>query len=116
MSDSFHTREQGFEAKNKLDKEIQFRAECHRDKLVGLWAAEKIGLEGADAEAYAKTVVMCDLEEPGIEDVVRKVMGDFAEHGVDVSEAELRTEIERLTPIALEHVKAQFEPLGDDPY
>ncbi len=116
MTDSLHTRGQGFEAKHQFEKELQFKAECYRSKQVGLWAAEKIGFEGADAEAYAKTVVMSDLDEPGIEDVVRKVMSDFVTRSIDVSEAELRAEIERLTPIAEEYVKAEFKALGDDTY
>lgn len=114
MSDSFHTREQSFEAHNKLDEELKFKAESRRNKLVGLWAAEKMGLSGADADAYAKTVVMADLDEPGIEDVVRKVMGDFAERGVAVSEADLRTEMERQMAIAIDQVKEDFDPLGCD--
>lgn len=114
MSDSFHDREQSFEAKNKLDEEHKFKAESRRNKLVGLWAAEKMGLDGGDADAYAKTVVISDLDEPGIEDVIRKVMGDFAERGVSVSEDDLRTEMERQMVVALEQLKADFKPLGND--
>lgn len=114
MSDSFHDREKSFEAKYKLDEELKFKAEAHRNKLVGLWAAAKMGIEGADAEAYAKTVVMADMDEPGIEDVIRKVMGDFAERGVDVSEDDLRLEMDRRMAQAIEEVKADFEPLGGD--
>ncbi len=116
MTDIIHTRGQGFEAKHKFDKELKFQAECYRSKQVGLWAAKKIGLEGAEAEAYAKTVVVSDLDEPGVEDVVRKVMGDFVERDIDVDEAELRTEIERLTPIAEAYVQAEFKTLSDDTY
>ena len=114
MSDSFHDREQSYEAKYKLDEELRFKAESRRDKYVGLWAAEKMGMSGADAEAYAKTVVMADLEEPGSEDVVRKVMADFNERGVNVSEDEVRQELERQMIKAIEEVKEQFEPLGND--
>ena len=114
MSDSFHDREQSFEAKNKLEAELQFKAESRRNKLVGLWAAEKMGIEGADADAYAKSVVMADLDEPGIEDVIRKVMGDFAERNVSVSEADLRAEMERQMIVAIEQVKGDFDPLGGD--
>lgn len=114
MSDSFQDREKSFEAKHKLDAELQFKAESRRNKLVGLWAAEKMGMDGADAEAYAKTVVIADLEEPGIEDLIRKVMGDFAERDTSVSEADLRTEMERQMVVAIEQVKTDFEPLGGD--
>ena len=114
MSDSFHNREKSFEAKNKLDEELKFKAESRRNKLVGLWAAEKMGIEGADADAYAKSVVIVDLDEPGIEDVIRKVMADFTERGVKVSEDELRVEMERQMVVAIEQVKGDFDPLGGD--
>ena len=104
MSDSFSDREKSFEAKNKLEEELKFKAESRRNKLLGLWAAEKMGMDGSEAEAYAKTVVLADLEEPGVEDVVRKVMADFASHGANVSEDELRTEMERLMGIAIDQV------------
>ena len=114
MSDSFHDREKSFEAKHKLDEELQFKAESRRNKLVGLWAAEKMGLSGADADAYAKTVVISDLDEPGIEDVIRKVMGDFNERALSIGEDELRAEMDRQMSIAIEQVKGDFEPLGGD--
>ena len=114
MSDSFNDREKSFEAKHKLDEELRFKAESRRNKLVGLWAASKLGLDGADADAYAKTVVIADLDEPGIEDVIRKVMGDFTERNVSVSEDDLRAEMERQMIVAIEQVKADFEPLSDD--
>jgi len=114
MSDSFSDREKSFEAKQKLDSERQFKAECRRNKLVGLWAAEKMNMEDADAEAYAKTVVLSDLDEPGIEDVIRKVMGDFAKRDLSVSEDDLRSELDRQMSIAIDQVKADFEPLGRD--
>lgn len=114
MSDSFHDREKSFEAKHKQEEELQFRAESRRNKLVGLWAAAKMGIEGADADAYAKSVVLADLDEPGVDDVIRKVMADFAERGTKVSEDELRTEMERQMVVAIEQVKENFDPLGDD--
>jgi hypothetical protein len=114
MSDSFHNREKSFEAKHKQEEELQFRAEARRNKLVGLWAAAKMGLDGSDAAAYAKSVVMADLDEPGIDDLLRKVMGDFAERGVKVSEDELRAEMDRQMAAAIDQVKENFDPLGDD--
>ena len=114
MSDSFSDREKSFEAKHKMDEEMLFKAQSRRDKLLGQWAAEKMGMEGADAEAYAKTVVIADLEEPGDEDVVRKVMADFEKHGTDISEDDLRAEMERLMGVAMEQIKGDFEPLGKD--
>jgi len=114
MSDSFSDREKSFEAKNKMEEELKFRAESRRNKLLGQWAAAKMGMEGSEVDAYAKTVVLSDLEEPGIEDVIRKIMGDFAKHGVDVPEDDVRTELERLMGVAIDQVKANFEPLGGD--
>jgi len=114
MSDSFHDREQSFEAKNKLDEELKFKAEARRNRLVGLWAAEKMGMDGADADAYAKTVVIADLDEPGFEDVIRKVMADFAKRELTVAEDDLRAEMDRQMDVAIEQVKANFTPLGQD--
>ena len=66
-------REEGFERKFALDEELKFKATARRNKLLGLWAAEKLGKTGADADAYAKEVVMSDIEEAGDHDVFRKV-------------------------------------------
>ena len=74
---TFDKREEGFEKKFAHDEELKFKAEARRNKLAGLWAAEKLGITGADAEAYAKTVVAADFEEPGVGDVVRKLRADF---------------------------------------
>ncbi|OEJ67510.1 DUF1476 domain-containing protein [Magnetovibrio blakemorei] len=114
MSDSFQDREKSFEAKFKLEGEMLFKAQARRNKYLGLWAAEKMGMTDTDAAAYARTVVISDLEEVGDEDVIRKVMGDFKTHNVTVSEASLRTELERLMGIAIEEVKSDFDPLGSD--
>ena len=74
---TFDDREHAFEAKFAHDAEMQFKAEARRNKLLGLWAAEKLGKTGEDAEAYAREVVKADFEEAGHEDVVRKVAGDL---------------------------------------
>ena len=70
---TFDKREEGFEKKFAHDEELRFKANARRNKLLGHWAAEKLGLTGADAEAYAKEVVMADFEEAGDDDVFRKV-------------------------------------------
>lgn len=93
---TFDDREQAFEKKFAHDAEMQFKASARRDKRLGLWAAEKMGLTAEAAEEYAKSVVIADLEEAGDEDVYRKVSGDFASRGVDVSETELRTKMAEL--------------------
>jgi len=73
------------EADHSHKHEKDFRVLARRNKLLGMWAADLMKLQGADAETYAKQVVSSDLEEPGDEDVFRKVLGDFERHGVDVS-------------------------------
>ncbi|WP_019643723.1 DUF1476 domain-containing protein [Novispirillum itersonii] len=102
MADAFHDREQAFEAKFKLDQELEFRARARRNKLLGLWAAETMGV--ADADAYARGVVAADLEEPGDDDVIRKVMKDLTDKGVEMTEGRLRIKLEKLMTIAREQV------------
>lgn len=103
---TFDKREDAFEKKFALDEELQFKAAARRNKLLGLWAAEKLGLSGDAAETYAKTVVMADLEEVGDDDVVRKVMGDFAKGAVDQSEHQVRRTMDELMATAIQQVKA----------
>jgi len=91
---TFDEREQAFENKFKHDEELLFRIYARRAKLVGLWAAEQMGLIGEDAAAYAKQIVAVDFEEPGHQDIVRKVMADFNAKGVDVSQHRLEKELE----------------------
>ncbi len=98
---TFDKREQAFENKFAHDEEMQFKANARRNKLLGLWAAEKLGLSGADAESYAKDVVISDMEEVGDEDVYRKVKGDL---GADVSEEELREKMSSLIGVAREQI------------
>ena len=74
---TFDNRENAFENKFALDEEQTFKAAARRDKLAGLWAAEKLGLTGDDAAAYAKSVVIADMEEAGDEDVIRKLLKDL---------------------------------------
>ena len=93
-------REKGFERKFAHDAEMQFRAEARRNKLLGLWAAEKMGITGDAADAYAKEVIASDFEEAGDEDVYRKVSGDFAAKGTDVAETELRAKMTELMAVA----------------
>jgi hypothetical protein len=97
---TFDEREKAFEDKYKHDQELQFRVEVRRNKLLGLWVAELLGLEGADAEAYAKEVVKADFEEPGEDDLIRKIQGDAAPKNLDLSEHRLRKKMGELTVIA----------------
>jgi hypothetical protein len=93
---SFDEREKGFEAKFKHDADTEFRIIARRNKLAGLWAAEKLGLSGVEADAYAKTVVEADFEEPGDADVVRKLVGDLVKAGSAITEADIREQLSRL--------------------
>ena len=104
---TFDKREKGFEAKFQHDQETQFKVIARRNKLLGLWAAEKLGLEGEDADSYAKEVVVADFEKPGDDDVVEKVMGDFSNKNVAVSEKDLRKEMERLIAVASEQIASE---------
>lgn len=106
MSD-FNKREKAFEAKYKLDQEHAFKANARRCKLIGLWAAEKMGIEGADADAYAKDVVISDFEKPGQDDVVEKLMADLTAKGLDISEQTVRTEMERFYEEAAKQISEQ---------
>jgi hypothetical protein len=103
---SFDKREEGFEKKFALDEELKFKAMARRNKLLGLWAAGKLGLSGADAEAYAKEVVMADFEEAGDDDVLRKVRKDFEAKGVDQSDHQIRRTMTELLEQAVAQIKA----------
>ena len=103
----FNDREKGFEAKYQHDQETQFKITARRNKLLGLWAAEKMGLSGADAEAYAKEVVVADFEEAGDNDVLRKVLGDLKDKGVGIDERSVRKEMDRLLATASEQINAE---------
>ena len=103
---TFDKREQGFESKFALDEENLFKATARRNKLLGAWAAEKLGLSGDVAAAYAKDVVLADFEEVGDEDVVRKLVADFAAGKVAVSDQDIRAALNRLMSAAVDQIKA----------
>ncbi len=107
MSDSFSDREKGFEAKFKLDSEQAFKAEARRNRLLGEWLADKFGMTSSEKEDYAKSVVLADMDEPGIEDVMRKVMADIAARGIDVSEADIRSKIAELDAVAAQQIASE---------
>ncbi len=101
---TFDDREKAFENKYKHDQDLQFRVEVRRNKLLGLWAAELLDKTGEDAEAYAKSVVAADFEEPGDADLVRKLLRDQQTYGVDMSEQRLRAKMEEVIETAKEQV------------
>ncbi|HKH34824.1 MAG TPA: DUF1476 domain-containing protein [Beijerinckiaceae bacterium] len=103
---TFDDRKDSFERKFAHDEELRFKATARRNKLLGLWAAEKLGKSGADAEAYAKSVVLADFQEAGDDDVVRKVKGDLENGGASTSEAEIKSRMIDLLERAIDEVKA----------
>lgn len=103
---TFDQREDAFEKKFALDEELQFKANARRNKLLGMWAAEKLGLSGAEAEAYAKSVVMADFAEAGDEDVFRKVRDDLNAKSVTVTDQQIRAAMAELMAKAVEQIKA----------
>ena len=105
MSNGFKDREKGFESKYQHDQEMLFKITARRNKLLGLWVAAQLNLEGADADAYAKEVVISDFEEAGDADVVRKVLGDLADKGIDLGEKQLRKEMTRLIDVARNEIE-----------
>jgi hypothetical protein len=107
MSNAFADREKGFEAKFKLDQEQEFRASSRRNRLFGLWVAERLGKAGADAEAYAKQVVAADFQKPGHDDVIEKVQADLAAAGKPADAASLLAEYEKCLGVARAQIAAE---------
>ena len=103
---TFDKRQEGFEKKFALDEEQKFKAEARRNRLLGQWVAEKLGLSGDAATAYAKEVVAADFEEAGDDDVLRKVEKDLAAKGVAVPTTEIRAKMNELLAEAVAQVKA----------
>lgn len=103
---TFDKREEGFEKKFAIDEELKFKAEARRNRLLGIWAASKLGMTGDAANAYAKEIVAAEFGDGGDADVVRKVMGDLAAKGIAVTEAQIRTQMTELMAQAVAQVKA----------
>ena len=103
---TFDKREEGFEKKFAHDEELRFKANARRNKLLGLWAAEKLGLAGDAANAYAKEVVMADFEEAGDDDVLKKVHKDLEAKGIAMSEPDVRRAMNELMDKAIAEIKA----------
>jgi hypothetical protein len=103
---TFDKREEGFEKKFALDEEQKFKAEARRNKLLGLWAAEKLGITGDAANAYAKEVVAADFEEDGERDAIHKVLKDLIAKGEAITEGDIRAKMSELLVEAVAQVKA----------
>lgn len=104
---SFDDRQKAFESKFAHDEELKFKATARRNKLLGRWAAEKMGLSGDEAETYAKDVVLSDLEEPGEEDVFRKIRKDLDDKGVDQSDHQIRRTMGDLMAEAIAQIESE---------
>jgi hypothetical protein len=103
---TFDKREEGFEKKFAHDEELRFKSIARRNKLLGLWAAAKLGLSGDAADNYAKEVVIADLEEDGDHDVFRKLRKDFDAKGVAASDVEIRKQMSELLAKAVAQIQA----------
>jgi hypothetical protein len=103
---TFDDRKDAFEKKHAHDEELAFKTVARRNRLMGLWVAEQIGLKGAEADAYAKDVVAADLEEAGDDDVVRKIMADLALYKLDLSEHRIRVKLTELHDEARRQIAA----------
>jgi hypothetical protein len=104
---TFDKREEGFEKKFAYDEELRFRANARRNKLLGLWAAEKLGLAGTEADAYAKSVVIADIEEAGDDDVLRKIRKDFEAKNVQQSDHQIRRTMDELMATAIQQIQSE---------
>jgi hypothetical protein len=104
---TFDEREKGFEAKYKRDQELQFKVNARRNRLLGDWAAGKLGLTGEAAANYAKEVVAADFNKPGDDDVVEKVVADLTAKKVPVSAADVRKQMDQLLAVAKEQLMKQ---------
>ena len=103
---TFDDRERGFEAKFAHDQELEFKTAARRNRLLGLWAAELMGLQKQHLEDYAKAVVKSDFEQPGDDDVLRKVFEDLKGSGASISEGDVRLKMDELMAVAREQIKA----------
>jgi len=104
---TFDDREKSFEKKFALDEELKFRSEQRRNKLIGEWAAAKLGLSGPEVQEYVKAVRKADLTTKGDEDVFQKIRKDFTDKGVAVSDAELRKALGEFMSAALGQIEAE---------
>lgn len=102
----FDDRERAEEAKFSLDQELEFKAQARRAKLVGKWAAGLMGLAESAADDYAKSVVIADLEEAGVEDLFKKIRRDLDMHAVQLSDHQIRAKMEECLIEARNQIKA----------
>ena len=104
---NFEDREKGFERKFAHDEELKFRATARRNRLLGLWAAELMGVTGEAAQNYAREVIKADLIEPGEEDLFRKIRADFDAKGVSQSDHQIRRQMAELMGVAIGQIESE---------
>jgi hypothetical protein len=104
---NFEDREKGYERKFAHDEELKFKATARRNKLLGLWAAEQLGITGDQAQAYAREVIKADLEIPGGDDVFRKIRRDFDAKGVQKSDHQIRSKMVDLMGVAVGQIESE---------
>jgi hypothetical protein len=102
---TFDERERGYEAKFALNQEQEFKAQARRDRMLGLWAGERLGLTGEAREDYVLSVMRSNLKEPGDDDVFQKVLADLADKGVVCLPHELRAKMDELLAQARAEIK-----------
>ncbi len=106
---TFDKRKDAYESKFAHDEALRFKATARRNKLLGLWAADKLGKGGAEVDAYVSDVVRADFEEPGEEDVFRKIRSDFDAVGIEQSDHQIRRQMEDLMAEAVEQVENESD-------
>ncbi len=106
---NFNDREKAQENKYAFDKEQEFKITARRNKLLGLWAAELLHLSDEEAEKYAKEVVMSDFEEPGDDDVFRKIKADFLDKAINISDDDIRDKMAELMGVAREQIAQELQ-------
>jgi len=106
---AFDEREKAFEAKYHLDEELSFKVNARRDKLLGLWVAEQLGLTGGEAEAYAQSVVASDFAEPAHRSMLKKLHADLSSKNADISEERLAVKMEKFYGVAYQQIVHDVE-------
>lgn len=109
MGTTFDKREDGYEAKYAHDQRVMFKATARRNKLLGLWAADLMGMGEEAAASYAKEVIIADFKEPGDNDVIEKIKADFDKAGVDKSDHQIKRTLTEMMAEAIKQVEAEFE-------
>jgi hypothetical protein len=109
---TFDEREKGFERKFAHDEQLRFKATVRRNKLLGLWAAEKLGRTGEEAEAYAKEVIRSDFQQPGDEDIIAKLRQDFQAAGVAQTDDQIRQALVEMLARAISQIEAEGGKTG----